>query len=122
MAWKRPISILNGYASTVSFQENDYLKGCSGYIVYAGIKTGNLLFIDFSNPAVGKNKLGVDDLYPTTDTTEISANGINLWDAMSDHSYEPFTQNLYYFKGSPKANCQCSGGKTNEATVHLINS
>jgi hypothetical protein len=114
-------SILNGYASTVSFQENDYLKGCSGYIVYAGIQTGNLLFIAFSNPAIGKNKLGVDDLYPTTDTTEISAHGDNLWGGMSDHSYDPFTEDLFYFKHA-KAECQCSGGKTNEAKVHLIRS
>ena len=111
-------SIINGYASTVLFQETDYLKGCSGYIVYAGIQSGILLFIAFSNPYVGKNKLGVNDLY-STDRNEISANGQALWEKMSDHDYKPFQVFLAFYK-STIANCQCSGGKTNVAKVNLV--
>ena len=104
-----PEVILPGQDPTVLSYERDWSWiGCSGYVTYKMFDTD--ITIAFSNPATGRNKLGV------------GTDGKDVWSYMTNHGYKPFTvavicsdekQTVLQF------HCQCTGGKTNTCTVNV---
>ena len=103
-----PAVIANGDHQTIECYEKDSaLAGCSGYCTYK-MAGGTAVTIAFSNPSAGSNKLGV------------GTDGKSVWDNMDNHDYKPF---VVAFTANGKAffaNCACTGGDVNTATVLIV--
>ncbi len=103
-----PKTIANGDHQTIECYEKDWsMAGCSGYCTY-NMAGGTEVTIAFSNPVSGTNKLGV------------GTSGKTVWDDMSNHDYDPFVEEFTANGKNYYANCQCSGGDVNSATVQII--
>ncbi len=77
--WNIPENISAGDDAIVEMYERDHsLAGCSGYINYG--LNGGTVTVAFSNPSVGKNKVGC------------GVSGKSVWKDMDAHDYEPFTE------------------------------
>ena len=87
--------------------ERDYsLAGCSGYVTYE--IGGTPVSIAFSNPLVGTNKLGV------------GTGGQAVWDNMTEHDYEDFTERIEVKSGPTLTfQCQCTAGPTNLCVIYV---
>lgn len=103
--WSIPGMISPGDQAVVEMYERDWaLAGCSGWIKYD--LNGGKIYIAFSNPASGRNKLGCG-----TDKS--------VWDQMGNHDYDPFTEELAISGVTFVASEKCTGGDVNEAIVAL---
>jgi len=101
-------TIKPGSGKDVLNYERDWaLAGCSGYVTYKIFDTE--ITIAFSNPSVGTNKLGV------------GTGGQAVWDNMTDHDYNPFTEyvDACNEKVLLKVKCNCTSGTTNTCTVDI---
>ena len=95
-SWPRTIN--DGTREDILNYERDWsMVGCSGYVVYE--MGGSEVTIAFSNPSVGRNKLGVG-------ITEKS-----VWDAMSNHGYKDFDVLLTIADRKLMFHCKCTGEK-----------
>lgn len=105
--WSWPTSIPgNGAETKVECYERDWaLAGCSGYVTY-NWQSGSITFA-FSNPDMGKNKVGV------------GTGGKSVWDNMDSHDYNQFTEKFTVTNVALTAVCSCTGGDTNMAKVTL---
>ena len=102
-----PETVADGGKLDILCYEKDWsLAGCSGTVAYKMDDTE--VTFAFSNPAVGKNKLGV------------GTSGRAVWDNMTNHDYSPFEVDILLGDTTLKCECQCTGGTTNLATVKLI--
>ena len=92
----------NGEADVLNYELHYSLNGCSGYVQYE--IGGTLISFAFSNPVLGWNKLGV------------GKGGMEVWDNMTDHDYNPFTETIILNQENITLNfnCQCTGGTTNQ--------
>ena len=81
--------------------------GCSGYVTYRMFETN--ITIAFSNPTIGRNKLGV------------GTGGMKVWEEMSSHDYNEFTVNVDASNERAKLqfDCKCTDGTTNTCTVNI---
>lgn len=107
----------SGKTLELHFQETKALSGCSGYIIYRPLDPSCryvAIAIGFSNPAVGTNKLGI----VCSEVNVIVEDAGGMWSNMDDHDYKPFTVDLCTYPGS-RADCQCSGGNPNNATINM---
>ncbi|XP_074620183.1 uncharacterized protein LOC141878991 [Acropora palmata] len=94
-----------GHLKVNNYERDAALAGCSGYVTYQ--IAGTEFSIAFSNPSVGKNKLGV------------GLDGIRTWENMSYHSYERFVQDVDLGGVILVCTCQCTGGDTNHCVVEV---
>lgn len=82
--------------------------GCSGYVTYRMFETN--ITIAFSNPTIGRNKLGV------------GTGGMKVWEEMSSHDYNEFTVDINASgdkKARMKFDCMCTAGETNICSVNI---
>ena len=104
--WEFPTTIEPGTVEKVEMYEKDNTwAGCSGYVTY--IMNNGYVTIAFSNPSVGKNKLGC------------GITGEDVWDNMSDHKYKPFSASFTINGEKFIANMLCTGGDVNKADITL---
>lgn len=97
-----PEVIPRGQVATIQCCEKDYSwAGCSGYVVYTA--NGRKIAIAFSNPRVGRNKVGV------------GTDGRQTWDNMDNHGYKPFIE----YADRYTALCSCTGDNVNFALVNI---
>jgi len=102
-----PKVITNGDHQTIECYERDSsLAGCSGLCTYG--LSGTPVTIAFSNPVAGHNKLGV------------GTDGKSVWDNMDYHDYKDFVVSFQAAGVNYYANCRCTGGDVNTATVLII--
>ena len=96
----------DGHLIVNNYERDSALAGCSGYVTY---QIGGTEFsIAFSNPSVGKNKLGV------------GLDGRRTWDSMSYHNYKPFVNDVDLGGGVILVCiCQCTAGDTNHCAVEV---
>jgi hypothetical protein len=107
--WSWPDKIAPGAKEIIECYERDSATaGCSGYVKYNLGEKGQMA-IAFSNPSVGKNKLGVG----------LGSKAKEVWDGMTDHGYDPFVQSFDLGSVKVVATCQASGGDVNNARVSL---
>lgn len=103
-SWPTPIK--NGDHQRIEMYERDWATaGCSGYGQYT--LNGVTVTIAFSNPSAGSCKLGV------------GLSGKGVWENMEGHDYKPFVQEFTIGGVKYYANCQCTGGDVNLATVKI---
>lgn len=103
---KWPGEIKNGDHQRVEMYEKDWsTAGCSGYVQYS--LNGVTVTFGFSNPVSGANKLGV------------GTNGKGVWNNMGAHDYKPFVEEFTIGGVKYYANCKCTGGSVNQATVKI---
>ena len=101
-----PVTIADGTHENVLNYELDYtMAGCSGYVVYE--MGGSEVTIAFSNPAAGRNKLGV------------GITGKRVWDEKSCHGYKDFDVLLTITDKILLCHCNCTGSKMNICTVNI---
>ena len=101
-----PKTIKDGDHQTITCYEKDWaMAGCSGYCTYS--LNGTEVTIAFSNPASGSNKLGV------------GIGGNSVWDNMDNHDYKAFVEEFIATGNSYFADCKCTGGDVNTATVQI---
>lgn len=101
-----PKTIAAGASATIKMQDKaSTAKGCSGYVNY--LADGGDVTFGYSNPSIGTNKLGVGN------------SGKGVWDDMGSHDYKPFTEKFSIGSRVCTANCICTGGETNQASVTL---
>ena len=96
----------DGHLIVNNYERDSALAGCSGYVTY---QIGGTEFsIAFSNPSVGKNKLGV------------GLDGRGTWENMTYHNYEPFIEYVNLGGGVILVcNCECTGGDINNCFVKV---
>ena len=96
----------DGHLRVNNYERDAALAGCSGYVTYQ--IAGTEFSIAFSNPSVGKNKLGV------------GLDGGTTWENMSYHNYERFVEGVDLGGGVILVCiCQCTGGYTNHCVVEV---
>ena len=89
-----------------NYERDNFYEGCSGYVTY---QIGGTEFsIAFSNPSIGRNKLGV------------GVDGGRTWENMSYHNYQPFVKDVDLGRGVILVCiCQCTGGDVNKCLVEV---
>ena len=97
----------NDHADVLNYEVDYSLAGCSGYVQYE--IGGTLISFAFSNPVMGWNKIGV------------GKGGMEVWNNMTDHNYDPFTETIQVNQDgiTLNFNCQCTGGSTNTCTISI---
>lgn len=88
------------------YERDSALAGCSGYTEYE--ISGTVITFAFSNPLMGKNKLGV------------GVEGWDVWNEMNYHDYKEFTIEIPVCSSTLKFVCKCTGSTTNHATVNIF--
>lgn len=91
----------------LSYEKDYALAGCSGYVTYE--IGGTEVSIAFSNPLAGTNKLGV------------GTGGQAVWDNMTEHEYQEFTEQIPVKSGRTTLTfqCQCTAGPINVCVIYI---
>lgn len=101
-----PVKIPAGQTAAITMYENDGgSSGCSGFVNYS--INGGIITIAYSNPSVGKNKIGA------------GTTGKGVWDRMDYHNYYYFDERFPIGNKQFNTHMMCSGGKVNNAEITL---
>ena len=95
-----------GRLDVLNYERDHAVAGCSGYANYE--INGEVITFAFSNPSMGKNKLGV------------GIGGKIVWDEMGYNGYKQFTLEIPVRSTILKFVCKCTGSTTNHATVSIL--
>lgn len=105
-SWPKTINA-GDHQKVLNYERDWAWAGCSGYVTYRMNDTD--VTIAFSNPDVGRNKLGV------------GTDGKKVWDDMGNHDYNEFSEEITCpDKVIISCSCKCTGGDTNSCSVYLV--